>query len=340
MNPLFNDSAKLQPDLYDPANEHDACGVGFVVDMHGRKSHQIVRSGLQILVNLTHRGACGCDPTTGDGAGILVQIPHDFFRDECRKIGFELPAPGEYGMGFVFTPRDAGERSYCTRRFEQLVAEEGLQFLGWREVPVDQAHLGRIAREVEPFMLQAFVGRGSVDRDMLDWKLYVVRERLELDIERSQFRQKKFFYVPSLSSKVVVYKGLMLADQVQEFFRDLADERFVSALALVHQRYSTNTFPTWDLAHPFRFMAHNGEINTLRGNRNWMHARQAMLASPKYGDDLKKIGEICTPGGSDSATFDNVLELLVLTGRSLPQAMSMLVPEPWAGHESMSDQKK
>jgi glutamate synthase domain-containing protein 2/glutamate synthase domain-containing protein 1/glutamate synthase domain-containing protein 3 len=326
--------------LYDPANEHDACGVGFVVDMHGRKSHEIVRSGLQILVNLAHRGACGCDPQTGDGAGILTQIPHDFFVAKCAEIGIELPEPGDYGMGFVFLPQDLGERGFCMRRFEQLVAEEGMRFLGWREPPVNNDYLGRIAKEVEPFMLQAFVHRGSLERDMIDWKLFVVRERLELEIENSQFRQKKFFYIPTMSSKVVAYKGLMLADQVQSFFGDLADERFVSALALVHQRYSTNTFPTWDLAHPFRYLAHNGEINTLRGNRNWMHARQSMLASDKYGADLKKLGEICTPGASDSATFDNVLELLVLTGRSLPQAMSMLVPEPWAGHETMSDEKK
>ncbi|HEX3871766.1 MAG TPA: glutamate synthase central domain-containing protein, partial [Pirellulales bacterium] len=337
---LQNESAGEERGLYDPANEHDACGVGFVVDMHGRKSHEIVRSGLQILVNLAHRGACGCDPLTGDGAGILTQIPHDFFVDKCREQGIELPAPGDYGLGFIFLPQDDGERAYCMRRFEQLVAEEGMRVLGWRQPPVDNAHLGRIAREVEPYMLQVFVDRGTVPADMLDWKLFVVRERLELDVERSQFRQKRFFYVPTLSSKVVAYKGLMLADQVEAFYLDLADERFVSSLALVHQRYSTNTFPTWDLAHPFRYMAHNGEINTLRGNRNWMHARQSMLASEKYGADLKKIGEICTPGASDSATFDNVLELLMLTGRSLPQAMSMLVPEPWAGHESMSDEKK
>ncbi len=326
--------------LYDPANEHDACGVGFVVDMHGRASHEIVRSGLKILVNLAHRGACGCDPYTGDGAGILTQIPHDFFVAKCKELDITLPERGDYGMGFLFLPQDGGERAFCMRRFEQLVAEEGMEFLGWRQPPVDKAHLGRIAKEVEPFMLQAFVARGKVTRELFDWKLFVVRERLELDVERSQFRQKKFFYIPTLSSKLVAYKGLMLADQVESFFLDLADERFVSSLALVHQRYSTNTFPTWELAHPFRFMAHNGEINTLRGNRNWMHARQSMLDSPIYGPDLKKIGEICTPGASDSATFDNVLELLVLTGRSLPQAMSMLIPEPWAGHESMSDEKK
>jgi glutamate synthase domain-containing protein 2/glutamate synthase domain-containing protein 1/glutamate synthase domain-containing protein 3 len=324
--------------LYDPDNEHDACGVGFVVHMKGVKSHELVRSGLRILVNLAHRGACGCDPLTGDGAGILTQIPHKFFAKKCQ---FPLPAPGDYGVGTIFLPTDPAEQKYCIERMEQYIAEEGQRLLGWRDVPVDNAHIGYTARAVEPVLKQVFVARGpNTPADMLDWKLFVIRERLELDVDKSKLTQKQYCYMPSFSSKVIVYKGLMLADQVEQFYADLADQDFVSALALVHQRYSTNTFPTWDLAHPFRYLAHNGEINTLKGNRNWMRARQHVLASEKYGADLKKIGPICTPGASDSATFDNVLELLVLTGRSLPQAMSMLIPEPWAGHESMSDEKK
>jgi glutamate synthase (ferredoxin) len=327
--------------LYDPANEHDACGVGFVVNMHGKRSHEIVRSGLQILVNLAHRGACGCDPLTGDGAGILVQIPHDFFVAKAGELGIELPASGDYGVGTVFLPRNEEERRYCEERLEGIIGEEGQKFLGWRDVPINNDVIGPLAREVEPVIRQVFIARGeSTAADMLEWKLYVIRKRLELEIAASTLEQRKYCYVPTLSSRVIVYKGLMLADQVEKFYDDLADERFVSALALVHQRYSTNTFPTWDLAHPFRFLAHNGEINTLRGNINWMRARESMFASEKYGADLQKLAPICIPRASDSAICDNVLELLVLTGRSLPQAMSMLVPEPWSGHESMADDRK
>ncbi|HEY4311256.1 MAG TPA: glutamate synthase large subunit [Pirellulales bacterium] len=336
-----NAGLPVREGLYDPANEHDACGVGFVVHMRGEKSHQIVRSGLEILVNLTHRGACGCDPLTGDGAGILTQIPHDFFVAKCKELGISLPAPGEYGVGTVFLPPDPTERQACQRRLDELIEAEGQRLLGWRDVPIDNAHIGQSAREVEPFIRQVFVARGAkTTADMFEWKLYVIRKQLESSIRGSNLSQKAYCYVPTLSSQVIVYKGLMLADQVQLFYGDLADERFVSALALVHQRYSTNTFPTWDLAQPFRYLAHNGEINTVRGNVNWMHARQSMLASKQYGDDLRKIFPVCTPDGSDSAMFDNALELLVLTGRSLPQSMSMLIPEPWAGHESMPDDKR
>ena len=327
--------------LYDPANEHDACGVGFVADIQGRKSHDIVRWGLEILVNLTHRGACGCDALTGDGAGILVQMPHEFFRDEASELGIALPAAGEYGIGNVFLPRDSEQRAECERQFAAIVAEEGQRFLAWRNVPVDSSVLGKTARDVEPIIRQAIIARGTqTPREMFDWKLFVIRKRIENAIRESELDERAFFYLPSLSSRVIIYKGLLLADQVERFYRDLADDRFVSALALVHQRYSTNTFPTWDLAHPFRFLAHNGEINTLRGNINWMHAREDLFASEKYGADLKKICPVCIRGASDSAVFDNALELLVMTGRSLPQAMSMLIPEPWAGHESMSDELK
>ena len=327
--------------LYDPAQERDACGVGFVVNMHGEKSHQIVRWGLEILVNLTHRGACGCDPLTGDGAGILTQIPHDFFQGKCGELDFALPEPGAYGVGTVFLPPDPAQRQACENRLNELVAAEGQRLLGWRDVPIDNAHIGQTAREVEPFIRQVFIARGGeTPAAMFEWKLYVIRKQFESSIRGGTLSQRSYCYVPSLSSRVIVYKGLMLADQVEQFYGDMADERFVSALALVHQRYSTNTFPTWDLAQPFRYLAHNGEINTVRGNVNWMHARQSMLASEKFGDDLRKIFPVCMPGGSDSAIFDNALELLVLSGRSLPQAMSMLIPEPWAGHESMPEDKK
>jgi glutamate synthase (ferredoxin) len=327
--------------LYDPAMEHDACGVGFVVNIRGEKSHEIVRSGLEILVNLTHRGACGCDPLTGDGAGILTQIPHELFAAKAAELGITLPAPGEYGIGTMFLPRDEAERRHCERRFEEITAAEGLIFLGWRDVPIDNSVLGRTARDVEPMIRQMIVARGpQTPADMLEWKLYVIRKLHANEIDASDLSQKQYCYVPSLSSRVMIYKGLLLADQVERFYADLADPRYVSALALVHQRYSTNTFPTWDLAHPFRYMAHNGEINTLRGNVNWMHARESMFQSEKYGADLKKICPVCIAGASDSATFDNALELLVLTGRSLPEAMSMLVPEPWQNHESMPDDLK
>ncbi len=327
--------------LYDPANEHDACGVGFVVNMRGEKSHDIVRWGLEILVNLTHRGACGCDPLTGDGAGILTQIPHDFFQAKAGELNIELPPRGDYGIGVVFLPNDDEQRHFCEAEFERIVAAEGQVFLGWRDVPVDNSVLGVTARAVEPTIRQVFIARGpDTSPDMFEWKLFVIRKVHANAIAASDLSQKQYCYIPSLSSRTVIYKGLLLADQVEPFYHDLADERFVSALALVHQRYSTNTFPTWDLAHPFRYLAHNGEINTLRGNINWMHARESMFASEKYGADLEKICPVCRVGASDSAVFDNALELLVLTGRSLPQAMSMLIPEPWQNHESMDDDLK
>jgi glutamate synthase domain-containing protein 2/glutamate synthase domain-containing protein 1/glutamate synthase domain-containing protein 3 len=327
--------------LYHPSHEHDACGVGFVVHLRGEKSHAIIRSGLEILVNLEHRGACGCDPLTGDGAGILTQIPHDFFALRTRELGLHLPATGDYGVGMVFLPPEAHQRAACQAWLDELIAAFGQRLLGWRDVPIDNAPIGGTAREVEPFIRQVFIARGEqTPADLFEWKLYVIRKQFESKVRASDLEQRSYCYVASLSSRVVVYKGLLLADQVEKFYADLADPRFVSALALVHQRYSTNTFPTWDLAQPFRYLAHNGEINTLRGNVNWMHARQSMLSSEKYGADLEKVFPVCTPAGSDSAIFDNAMELLLLTGRSLAQAMSMLIPEPWAGHESMSDAKK
>jgi glutamate synthase (NADPH) large chain len=327
--------------LYDPANEHDACGVGFVVNLHGRKSHQIVRQGLEVLENLTHRGACGCDPLTGDGAGILMQMPQEFFTAVTPQAGIKLPAPGDWAVGNVFLPPSDGDREAAEMFFEKLCAEEGLEFLGWRSVPTDNRFIGGTAREVEPVVRQAFVGRGKkTARDHFEWKLFVLRKRFGIELGKLGLTEQTFVYVCSLSSRTIVYKGLLLADQVDKYFPDLSDPKMTSALALVHQRYSTNTFPTWDLAHPFRFIAHNGEINTVRGNINWMHARESMLAHPVFGPDLDKIKPVIREGGSDSATFDNVLELLVLAGRPIEEAVSMLIPEPWSGHESMADDLK
>ncbi|RLS79333.1 MAG: glutamate synthase large subunit [Planctomycetota bacterium] len=327
--------------LYDPANEHDACGVGFVVNMHGRKSHGIVRQGLEVLENLAHRGACGCDPLTGDGAGILMQMPQEFFTAVTPQAGIRLPNPGDWAVGNIFLPPSDGDREAAEGFFEKVCREEGLEFLGWRTVPTDNRSIGGTAREVEPIVRQAFVGRGSkVSRDHFEWKLFVLRKRFGITIGTLGLTEHAFVYVCSLSSKTLVYKGLLLADQVDKYYPDLSDERLTSALALVHQRYSTNTFPTWDLAHPFRYIAHNGEINTVRGNTNWMHARESMLAHPVFGPDLEKIKPVIREGGSDSATFDNVLELLVMAGRPIEEAVSMCIPEPWSGHESMADELK
>ena len=327
--------------LYDPANEHDACGVGFVVNLHGRKSHQIIRQGLEVLENLTHRGACGCDPLTGDGAGILMQMPQEFFTAVAPQAGIRLPVPGDWAVGNFFLPPSEEERESAEQFFERLCREEGLEFLGWRTVPTDNRFIGGTARDVEPMVRQAFVGRGKkTARDHFEWKLFVLRKRFGIELGQLGLTEQTFVYVCSLSSRTIVYKGLLLADQVDKYYPDLSDPRMTSALALVHQRYSTNTFPTWDLAHPFRFIAHNGEINTVRGNINWMHARESMLAHPVFGPDLEKIKPVVREGGSDSATFDNVLELLVLAGRPIEEAVSMCIPEPWSGHSGLADDLK
>ena len=327
--------------LYDPAGERDACGIGFVVNIKGRASHQIIEQGIQILVNLTHRGAAGCDPDTGDGAGLLIQIPHAFFARECDRLGFSLPPPGRYGVGMVFLPVERHERLLAEGILERIAREEGLEVLGWRDTPVDDTAIGRIARASRPYIEQLFLApRNGMDQDALERKLYVVRKRAEREIAAGDLREKGHFYIPSLSTRTIVYKGLLLAPQIARFYKDLSDPEVVSALCLVHQRFSTNTFPTWQLAHPFRYLCHNGEINTLRGNVAWMHARQSILASPLFGDDIKKLFPLCTPGASDSAILDNVVELLYLAGRSLPHVMAMLVPEAWAGDPTMSAEKR
>ena len=329
--------------LYDPANEHDACGVAFYVNMKGKKSSDIVRKGLKVLVNLLHRGACGCESNSGDGAGILIQIPHRFFLRECAKEGIKLPEPGHYGMGCVMLPTAPDERAKCQTKFEEIVREEGQTVLGWRNVPQDNSMLGQSVKDVEPDIRQFFIGRSAAvaSEDAFERKLYLIRKRIEHAIGNSGLSQHKFFYIPSLSCRTVVYKGMLIADQMEGFFPDLTDPLLESALALVHQRFSTNTFPTWNLAHPFRYLAHNGEINTLRGNVNWMRAREALFGTDLFTkDEIKKLLPILDDGGSDSSILDNALELLVMTGRSLPHAMMMLIPEAWNGHESMSQEKK
>jgi glutamate synthase domain-containing protein 2/glutamate synthase domain-containing protein 1/glutamate synthase domain-containing protein 3 len=312
-----------------------------VVNIKGEKSHEIILKGIQILLNLLHRGACGCDPETGDGAGVLIQIPHAFFARECAQIGFTLPNPGEYGVGMVFLPVERHERLICEGIIERIVREEGLSVLGWRDTPIDADAIGRIARVSQPYIQQVFIQHSvGMDEDALERKLYVVRKRAEAEIAASDLHDKSFFYIPSLSARTIVYKGLLLAPQIAKFYNELSDPEVISALCLVHQRFSTNTFPTWQLAHPFRYLCHNGEINTLRGNVNWMYARQSILSSPLFGDDIKKTFPICTPGGSDSAMIDNAVEMLALSGRSLPHVLAMLIPEAWGGDPSMSDEKR
>jgi len=327
--------------LYDPQLEHDACGIGFVANIKGQKSHDIIVKGIQVLVNLTHRGACGCDPETGDGAGVLIQIPHKYFARECAKLGFTLPAAGEYGVGMTFLPVEPRPRLEAEAILERIVVQEGLTVLGWRDTPIDGAAIGRVARNSQPYIQQIFIGRGKgMTDDQLERKLYVVRKRAEAEVAKSDIENKEFFYIPSLSCRTIIYKGLLLAPQIASFYPELKDPEVVSAMCLVHQRFSTNTFPTWQLAHPYRYIAHNGEINTVRGNVNWMNARQSVLRSPLFGDDIKKLFPIVQPGGSDSAAFDNALELLVMSGRSLPHAMAMLIPEAWSKNEHMNPQKR
>jgi glutamate synthase domain-containing protein 2/glutamate synthase domain-containing protein 1/glutamate synthase domain-containing protein 3 len=322
--------------LYDPRYEHDACGIGFVANISGKKSHDIIVKGIEILLNLAHRGACGCDPRTGDGAGVLIQIPHAFFEAECSRSGFALPSPGEYGVGMVFLPVEPHERMECEAILEEIVRDEGLSVLGWRDTPVNADAIGRLARSTQPYIEQIFVKRAyKMDADSLERKLYVIRKRAENAIRQTDLHEKSFFYIPSLSARTIVYKGLLLAPQIANFYRELSNPEVRSALCLVHQRFSTNTFPTWHLAHPYRYICHNGEINTLRGNVNWMQARTSVLASPLFGNDLKKLEPIIAPGGSDSANLDNAVELLLLAGRSLPHVMEMLIPAAWAGDPTM-----
>ena len=321
--------------LYDPRYEHDACGVGFVADVKGRRSHQIVRNALEVLRNLEHRGASGCDANSGDGAGILIQTPHDFLRRECS---FELPAFGHYAAGMVFLPVTASSRQQCQAILEQIVEEEGQQLLGWRDVPTNDSMLGPTARESKPIVRQVFIARRDLSDDTtFERKLYVIRRRVSREVNRAN---TDGFYISSLSYKTVVYKGMLTASQLPQFYPDLVDDALTSALAIVHSRFSTNTFPSWARAHPYRYLAHNGEINTLRGNVNWMHARESRFASQLFGDDLQKVLPVIDTGASDSGMFDNALEMFLLAGRSLPHALMMMVPEPWTGDPFMSREKR
>ena len=332
----------MQQGLYDPRQERDACGVGFVAHIKGKQSHDMVRQGLQILKNLTHRGAVGADPLAGDGAGILLQIPDQFLREEMGWGNIQLPAVGSYGVGMLFLPRDAAARAACEKIIAAKIAAEGQQLLGWRDVPVDSAGLGESVKKVEPVVRQVFIVRGKncSDADAFERKLLVIRKTMEHAVCALPDNQGKGFYCPSLSCRTIVYKGMLLADQVGKYYLDLQDTRVVSALALVHQRFSTNTFPTWNLAHPFRMIAHNGEINTVRGNVNWMTARHAAMSSKLLGADLEKLWPLIVEGQSDSACFDNALELLVAGGYSLPHAMMLLIPEAWAGNPLMDEERR
>ncbi|MEY3787199.1 MAG: glutamate synthase, large subunit, partial [Pseudomonadota bacterium] len=329
----------IRQGLYDPRNEHDACGVGFIVHIKGSKSHAIVKQGLDLLRNLTHRGAVGADPYAGDGAGILIQMPDAFLRQQCGKQGLILPKEGDYAVGMVFLPRDATSRASCEALFTEIIAQEKAILLGWRDVPVDNQELGETAKQVEPFIRQVFIGRGAdcFDQDAFERKLFVIRKQIENAVRDSELKDGNTFYVPSLSTRTLVYKGMLLANQVGPYYPDLNDELMQSALALVHQRFSTNTFPTWDRAHPFRMIAHNGEINTLRGNLNGMAARRHSIASKVLGDDVHKLWPLIAEGQSDSASFDNAVELLVAGGYSLAHAMMLLIPEAWTGNVLMDE---
>ena len=321
--------------LYDPQHEKDSCGIGFVVNIKGKKSHDIVRKGLQVLENLTHRGAQGADAHTGDGAGILLQIPHAFLKRVAGDTGVVLPEVGEYGVGQLFLPPITDSRRLCEKVFTEIIAEEGLRLLGWRDVPVKSDQIGALARTTEPFMRQVFIARDAFNETQFERKLYVVRKRVEKAVAESAIQGREHFYVPSLSANTIVYKGLLLPHQMAAYYQDLTDERMVSALALVHSRFSTNTFPTWPRAHPYRYVCHNGEINTLKGNVNWMKARQGRLHSELFGKDMEKLFPIVSEDQSDSACLDNALEFLLLGGRSLPHAMMMLIPEPWVANPQM-----
>jgi glutamate synthase (NADPH) large chain len=335
--------------LYHPRNEHDACGMGFVASIRGEKSHQIVRKGIEVLINLTHRGASGCDPETGDGAGILIQIPHAFFARDCAEQGIKLPAPGTYGVAMCFLPVEKHSRLQCEGVFERIAQAEGATVLGWRDTPVNGDAIGREARNSQPYIEQLFVGRpDGMDEDGFERLLYKIRRRTENEIAASDIEDKETFYVPSFSCRTIIYKGLMLAPQIDKFYFELANPLVTSALCLIHQRFSTNTFPSWKLAHPYRYVAHNGEINTIRGNISWMNARQSVMKSQLYGDgpqggpqgSMDQLYPVIVPGGSDSASLDNAVEFLFQSGRSLPHVMAMLIPEAWAGNPDMDEDKR
>lgn len=326
--------------LYDPAYEHEACGVGFVASVKGQASHEIVTQALQILKNLDHRGAVGADPLCGDGAGILIQIPDAFFRAEMAKQNILLPPAGDYGVGMIFLPREHASRRACEQELERVVKAEGQVVLGWRDVPVDTTiKMSKTVLETAPVIRQIFIGRGPdvMVPNALERKLYVIRKLAGHKIQALKLKHGKEFYVPSMSTKTIVYKGLLLADQVGPYYKDLNDPRVVSSIALVHQRFSTNTFPSWELAHPYRMIAHNGEINTVKGNFNWLRARERAVETAVLGDDVKKLLPIIYEGQSDTACLDNMLELLVMSGYPLAQAVMLTIPEAWEQAKGQMD---
>src|SRR5207344_250737 len=328
--------------LYDPALDKDSCGVGFIADIKGRKSHQIIDDGLRILCNLEHRGAVGADPRMGDGAGILVQIPHKFFAKKTAELGFKLPSAGEYAVGYLFMPQDPNWRQIIRDIYAEVIAREKLTLLGWRDVPTDNSTLGESVKPTEPKHMQVFIGRGKkkMSEDEFERRLYILRKSISNAIYRRRERRTSGYYPVSISCRTVIYKGMFLAYQLGAYYCDLHDPRFASQMALVHQRFSTNTFPSWKLAHPYRMVAHNGEINTLRGNVNWMAARQASVSSPLFGPDIEKLWPISYEGQSDTACFDNALEFLVMGGYSLAHAAMMLIPEAWAGNPLMDAKRR
>ncbi|MBP5186266.1 MAG: glutamate synthase subunit alpha, partial [Clostridiales bacterium] len=328
--------------LYSPDFEHDACGIGFVVNVHGKKTHQTVKDGLKILANLAHRGGEGSDENTGDGAGMLLQIPDTFFRKVCPEENIELPVVGDYGVGMVFLPRQSDAREKCMKVIDKAVEEEGQVVLGWRDTPVNESTIGQTAKENRPYIAQIFIGRGDKTKKgvAFDRALYIIRKKLEKRTIELTETDPRYFYFASLSTRTIVYKGMLTPEQMDAFYLDLKDLSFDSALALVHSRYSTNTFPSWERAHPYRYLIHNGEINTLRGNINAMYARSASISNKAFGDDMEKVLPIINPNGSDSAMFDNTLEFLTLSGRSLAETAMMMVPEPWIKHDQMDEDLK
>ncbi len=344
---LKNRELLAQNGLYHPSQEHDACGVGFIVHIKGQKSHDIIEKGILTLNHLEHRGACGAEINTGDGAGILMQVPHAFLKKVFGQIGIQVPEEGQYGIGTLFSPQDAKQREKGEKLLEEIVKREGQKFLGWREVPINSSMIGKTALEAMPHFKQFMIGLGDKGANLpgapteaLERRLFIIRKVFENEIRTLGLENQNDFYIPSLSSRTLIYKGMLICEQLKPFFPDLSDTDMVSALALVHSRFSTNTFPNWELSHPFRFIAHNGEINTLRGNINWMRAREALFESNLFGDEIKKILPVTKEFGSDSAIFDNALEMLVMGGYSLPHAVMMMVPEAWSGNENMSQEKK
>ncbi len=333
--------------LYDPRQEHDSCGVGFIVHMKGQKSHLIIENALVTLNHLAHRGACGCEVNTGDGAGILIQIPHAFLQKAFHKAKVTLPEEGKYGVGTLFLTHDVAQQQEVQQIFERIVAENGQKFLGWREVPFEAAMIGKTARDAMPVIRQFVIGLGDkgpglpgLPDEAFERRLFVIRKQFENSIRVSGMKGWEQIYLPSLSSRILIYKGMLTSEQLGPFYPELKDPDMVSAIALVHSRFSTNTFPNWELAHPFRYIAHNGEINTLRGNINWMRAREALFETELFGDEIKKVIPVIRELGSDSATFDNAVEMLVMGGYSLPHAIMMMIPEAWSGHETMPQEKK